>query len=149
MHLAGSFETPVPRQTVWEFLLDPQEIGPCFPDMQSMGVLGPDSFKAKVKVGLSVVRGTMDFEFHAADKIPPSSAKLIGKGKGVGSTVDIQTGFTLEEAGFGTKIGWTADVTVGGIMAGLGSRLLDSTSAKMVEQVVENMKNRLKAKAGK
>ena len=146
MHLEGSFETPVSRQTVWEFLLNPNEIGPCFPDMQSMEVSGPDSFKAKVKVGLSVVRGTMDFEFHAAEKTPPSSAKLIGKGKGVGSTVDIQTGFTLEEAGSGTKVSWVADVAVGGIMAGLGSRLLDSTSAKMVEQVVENLKKHLNEK---
>jgi carbon monoxide dehydrogenase subunit G len=131
---------------VWEFLLNPNEIGPCFPDIQSMEVLGPDSFKARVKVGLSVVRGTMDFEFHTAEKTPPGSAKLIGKGKGVGSTVDIQTGFTLEEADSGTKVDWAADVAVGGIMAGLGSRLLDTTSAKMVEQVVENLKKHLNEK---
>lgn len=149
MHLEGAFDTPIPMQTVWEFLLNPNEIGPCFPDMQSMEVLGPDSFKAKVRIGISVVRGTMDFEFHATEKTPPSSAKLIGKGRGVGSTVDIQTCFTLKEAGSGTNVGWVADATVGGIMAGLGSRLLDSTSAKMVEQVAENMKNRLGAKASK
>ena len=149
MHLEGSFDTPVPRQTVWEFLLNPNDIGPCFPDLQSLEVLGPDSFKAKVKVGLSVVRGTMDFDFHAAEKTPPSSAKLIGKGKGVGSTVDIQTAFTLEETNSATKVGWVADVAVGGIMAGLGTKLLDSTSTKMVEQTVENMKTHLKAKAGK
>jgi carbon monoxide dehydrogenase subunit G len=129
-------------------LLNPHDIAPCFPDLQSLDILGPDSFRAKVKVGVSVVKGTMDFEFRIADKVPPSAAKLVGTGRGVGSSVEIQTGFALDEAGSGTKVGWAADVTVGGIMAGLGSKLLDSTSSKMVEQVVENMKSKLKAKSG-
>ena len=147
MHLEGSFETPAPRKAVWDFLLNPHDIGPCFPDLQSLEVTSPDSFRAKARVGLSVVKGTMDFEFRTTDKVPPQSAKLIGTGRGVGSTVEIQTGFTLEEMGSGTKVGWVADVNVGGIMAGLGSKLLDSTSSKMVEQVIENFKKKLNEKA--
>ena len=149
MHLEGSFETPAPRHLVWEFLLNPNDIAPCFPDLQSMEVLTPESFRAKVKVGLSVVRGTMDFDFKIAEKNPTSSAKLIGNGRGVGSTVEIQTAFTLNDAGAGTKVGWVADVNVGGIVAGLGSKLLDSQSNRMVTQVVENIQVKLRAKAGK
>ncbi len=137
----------MPRQAVWDFLLNPQDIGPCFPDLQSLEVTSPDSFRAKVKVGLSVVKGTMDFEFRTSDKVPPESAKLIGTGRGVGSTVEIQTVFTLADMGSGTKVAWVADVNVGGIMAGLGSKLLDSTSSKMVEQVIENFKKKLSVKA--
>ncbi len=147
VHLEGSFETPAPRQKVWEFLLNPNEIGPCFPDLQSLEVTSADSFRAKLKVGLSVVRGTMEFEFRTVDKVPPQSAKLVGTGRGVGSTVEIQTGFNLEETGPGTKVAWVADVNVGGIMAGLGSKLLDSTSAKMVEQTIENFKSKLNHQA--
>jgi carbon monoxide dehydrogenase subunit G len=88
----------------------------------------------------------MDFDFRTTDKVPPSSAKLIGTGRGVGSTIEIQTGFTIQEAATGSKIDWVADVNVGGIMAGLGTKLLDSTSSKMVEQVIENLKNKLKEK---
>lgn len=147
VHLEGSFETPTPRQVVWDFLLNPQDIGPCFPDLQSLEVTSADSFRAKVRVGLSLVKGTMEFEFRTTDKVPPQSAKLVGNGRGVGSTVEIQTGFTLEEMGSGTKVAWVADVNVGGIMAGLGSKLLDSTSSRMVEEVIENFKNKLNQKA--
>jgi len=147
LHLQGSFESRAPRSVVWGFLLNPQDIAPCFPDLQSLDVLSPDSFKAKVKVGVSVVRGSMDFEFKVTDKVPTSSAKLMGTGRGVGSTVDIQTKFNIEDAGAGTKVSWAADVNVGGIMAGLGSKLLDSTSSKMVEQVIENLKSKLNEKA--
>lgn len=147
MHLEGSFETPAPRNVAWEFLLNPNDIAPCFPDLQSLEVTSPDSFKAKVKVGISVVKGTMDFDFRIAEKNPPRSAKLIGTGRGVGSNIEMQTTFTLDEIGSGTKIGWIADVNVGGIMAGLGTKLLDSTSSKMVEQVLGNLQSKLKAKA--
>jgi len=147
MHLEGSFETPAPRNVAWEFLLNPNDIAPCFPDLQSLEVTSPDSFKAKVKVGISVVKGTMDFDFRIAEKNPPRSAKLIGTGRGVGSNIEMQTTFTLDEIGLGTKIGWIADVNVGGIMAGLGTKLLDSTSSKMVEQVLGNLQSKLKAKA--
>jgi carbon monoxide dehydrogenase subunit G len=114
--------------------------------LQSLEVLGPDKFRAKVKVGVGLVRGSMDFEFRVVDKVPPGSAKLVGSGRGVGSSVEIQTGFTLDEVGSGCRVGWIADVTVGGIMAGLGSKMLDSTSTKMVEHVVENFKNKLNEK---
>jgi carbon monoxide dehydrogenase subunit G len=90
----------------------------------------------------------MDFEFHTTEKNPMSFAKLVGNGKGVGSTVEINTSFSLTDSGTGTKIAWSADVTFGGIMAGLGSKLLDSTSGKMVTQVIENLKNKLNANSG-
>ncbi len=148
MHLEGSFDSRAPRNVVWGFLLNPQDIAPCFPDLQSLEVLTPDSFKAKVKVGMSVVRGTMDFEFKVMDKVPTNSAKLVGTGRGVGSNVDIETKFDLSDAGSGTKVTWGADMKISGIMAGLGSKLLDSTSARMVEQVIENLKSKLSEKAG-
>ena len=147
MHLEGSFETPASRKVAYDFLLNPNDIAPCLPDLQSVEVLGPDRFRAKVKVGIGLVSGNMDFEFRVVDKVPPSSAKLVGSGRGVGSSVEIQTGFKLDEAGSGCKVGWVADVTMGGIIAGLGSRMLDSTSSKMVEQVVENFKAKLSEKA--
>jgi carbon monoxide dehydrogenase subunit G len=149
LHLESSFETPAPRQVVWEFLLDPNKIATCLPDLQSLEVLSPDHFRAKVKVGIGLVKGNMDFEFHVADKVPTSSAKLVGNGRGVGSSVALQTSFALAETGTGCRVGWAAEVDVGGVMAGLGSKLLDSTSAKMVEQVVANFKTKLAVSANR
>ena len=147
MHLEGSFETSTSRKVAYDFLLNPNDIAPCLPDLQSVEVLSPDSFRAKVKVGIGLVKGNMDFAFRVIDKIPPASAKLVGTGHGVGSSVDIQTGFKLEELGPGCKVSWMADVTMSGMIAGLGSRMLDSTSTKMVGQVVENFKSKLNEKA--
>jgi carbon monoxide dehydrogenase subunit G len=129
--------------------MNPREIAPCFPELESLETVSPDAFRAKVRVGISVVRGTMDFEFKIADKVPLFSAKLIGSGRGVGSTVEVQTKFNIDEIGSGTKLTWIADVTFGGVMAGLGAKLLNSTSEKMVTQVLENLKNKLIERSGK
>jgi len=147
MHLEGTFESPVRPETVWQFLLNPNQIAPCFPDLQSLDVLSSESFRAKVKVGISVVKGTMDIEFVMTEKLPMLSAKLIGRGRGIGSTIELQTGFTLAASGTGTKVGWVADVTVGGVMAGLGTKLLESTSENMVTRVLDNLKKKLDAGA--
>jgi len=90
----------------------------------------------------------MDFEFHTTEANPTAYAKLVGNGKGIGSTVEIQTSFSLNDSGSGTKVAWVAEVSIGGVMAGLGSRLLDSTSSKMVTQVIENIRMKLNQKRG-
>jgi carbon monoxide dehydrogenase subunit G len=58
----------------------------------------------------------------------------------------MQTKFTINEITAGTAVRWAADVNVGGVMAGLGAKLLESTSRKMVEQVLENLREKLSAK---
>ncbi len=148
MHLNGFFETIASRPVVWNFLLDPNEIGQCFPDLQSLEVVDADNFKTKVIVGLSVVRGTMDFDFRIIEKKPQTFAKLVGNGRGLGSSVELETTFTLDDADKGTRVTWVANVNVSGIIAGLGSKLLDSTSNRMVTQVLENIQTKLKSKEG-
>lgn len=144
MHLEGSFETSASRITVWEFLLNPREMANCFPDVQSFEILSEDTFQASVRVGISVIKRTMNFDFRITDKVPPKSAKLIGNGQGGGSTIEIQIGFTLDEASFGTKVDWATDIAVRGTLAALGPNLLDSLSGKMVAEVLERLKSKLK-----
>lgn len=91
----------------------------------------------------------MDLEFRIADKVPRTSAKLIGTGRGVGSTVDLQTALTLTSSESGTNVGWVADAKISGVMAGLGTKLIDSTSEQMINQVLENLKAKLKENAAK
>jgi len=81
----------------------------------------------------------MDFEFYTAEKNPTLSAKLVGNGRGAGSSITIQT-VSLSDLNSGTKVGWSADITIGGVMAGLGSKLIESTSSKRVNQVMRTLR---------
>jgi hypothetical protein len=79
IRLEGNSKTPAARVVAGEFLFNPDDIAPCFPDLESLEVQSLQNFKAKVKAGISVAKGTMDFDFQIADRVPPSSAKLNGK----------------------------------------------------------------------
>ena len=91
MHLEGSFETPASRKVAYDFLLNPNDIAPCLPDLQSVEVLSPDSFRAKVKVGIGLVKGNMDFAFRVIDKVP----RLLLSSWGRGGELEVQLIFKL------------------------------------------------------
>ena len=147
MHLEGSFDTPASRTTVWELLLNSREMVTCFPDVQSFEVLTEETFRANVRVGVSVIKRTMNFDFRIADKVPAKSARLVGNGRGGGTTVELQIGFTLDETSSGTKVAWTTDVIVRGSLAALGTNLLDSLSGRMVAEVLDRLKSKLQERA--
>lgn len=147
MHLEGSFETPASRTTVWELLLNSREMVTCFPDVQSFEVLTEETFRANVRVGVSVIKRTMNFDFRIADKVPAKSARLVGNGQGGGSTVELQIRFTLDETNSGTKIDWTTDMTVHGSLAALGTGILELLSGRMVAEVLDRLKSKLQEQA--
>ena len=116
------------------------------PDLQSYKILDQEHFEAKIRVGISIVRGTVDMKFQLADKVDGKRAKLIGDGSGAGSKIHIDSSFSLEPNPEGTtKMSWSADVELGGLMAGIGSQMLKSQSEKQVAQIFSNIKKELEA----
>jgi len=115
------------------------------PDLQSSKILDKDHFEAKIKVGISVVRGTVDMKFEIRDKTGGNHAKLIGDGSGAGSKMHIESVLDLSPDGSGTKMGWSADADLGGLMAGIGSQILKGQSEKQVAQIFANIKAKLES----
>lgn len=138
MNFEGTFEVKAPPQKVWDFLMKPENISKCLPDLQKLEVEGPDKFKATIKVGVGFIKGNFTFEFNVLDKKPPSHAKLLGHGSGTGSVVDMDTLMDLEATPEGgTKMAWKADAKVGGLVASVGQRLLEGTAQKIVKNLFE------------
>ena len=137
MHYEGSFEVAAPKEKVYAFVTDPAQVTSIFPDAQDLRVVGADTFSLKVKVGVSFIRGVMDVKMTFVERRPPAYAKMHAKGSGMSSTVDLENAFTLEDRpGGGTVVRWTADAKVGGLMANVGSRMMDTVSAKYVKEII-------------
>jgi len=128
---------------VWDFVIDPNKIGKCLPDLKSLEVEGEDRFNAVVRVGIGFIKGDFNFRLAIVEKNPPTLARLKGTGTGSGSTVDLDTTMTLTEFPGGTRLAYKADVKVGGIMAGLGQRMMGGATEKTVNQVFECVKKEL------
>ena len=85
MEFSDSFLVNASIKQVYSTILDPHAISSCLPDLESMEVIDENKFKAKFKVGLSYIRGSVNFEFTLTDKIENKHAKLIGVGTGLSS----------------------------------------------------------------
>ena len=143
MNFEGTFDVNAPRDKVWDFVIDPNKIGKCLPDLKSLHVESEDKFSAVARVGIGFMKGDFRFELAIVEKSPPSHARLKGTGSGVGSSLDMDTSIDLAEAGSGTKLTYVADVKIGGTLSGVGERIIGGTAQKNISGIFNCVKKQL------
>ena len=145
MHYDGSFEVPVAKEKVYDFATDPNKITSIFPDVQDVKVIDRTNFALKAKVGISFIRGMMDVKLNIVEERPPSFVRMKAKGNGLSSSVELENTFTIEDAqgGNGSLVKWSADAKIAGLMASVGSRLIDAAAQKYVAEIIGSLKEKL------
>lgn len=144
-HLDGKYTVNSPVDRTFESLTTPAFMVSCIPDLQSNKIHDSDHFDAKIRVGISLVKGTVDMKFALQDKQPPNHAKLIGDGSGAGSKMHFESIFDLSPNGNSTQVIWSADADLSGLIAGIGGSVLKGQSEKQVNQIFYNIKSKLEA----
>ena len=139
MKLEGSYEIAAPRQKVWDAFLDPQRVQQAIPGCESMEPIGNDEYKAILKIGVAAVRGTFEGKVRIGDKNPPDSYRLAAEGSGGPGFVRSDTLISFADSGAGTRVSYAADVQVGGLIAGVGQRMLGGVSKMMADQFFNKM----------
>jgi carbon monoxide dehydrogenase subunit G len=144
MHYEGNFDVKRNIKEVYDFLTDPRKFTKVIPDLENLEVIDADNFKVRAKVGISFIKGSMDVKFKVVEKNEPRHAKMVGNGTGLQSSVNLTFSFDLEEINENsTLIKWFIDAQVGGLIASIGSRLIDSTAKKYLERIIEGIKREL------
>lgn len=139
MHYEGTVQVSAPRESVYAFITDPERVVDIIPDVVEYKAVDRDHFSVKAKAGVGPLRGVIDFSFSVTEKEEGRSAKLIGRGKGMQSTIDLTLAMALEDSGDGCLARWAADASVGGTLAGVGGRLIGGIAERYVTQVTENL----------
>ena len=147
MKLEGSHDIPAPRDRVWAAFLDPEVLRQAIPGCEKLEALGNDEYKATMKVGVAAVKGTFEGKVRLSDKKPPESYKLSVEGSGAPGFIRGETIITLSDTDGGTRVGYTADVQVGGLIAGVGQRMLGGVSKMMADQFFNRMSELLQGTA--
>lgn len=134
MKIQGSYTFKAPRERVWEVLLDPDVIAQCMPGCNGLKEIGPDRYEASVNVGVASVKGAYKGKIAIKDKRPPEHYVLSGEGSGGPGFMQGDVAIDLEERGGETVLTYSTDAKVGGLIAGLGQRMIGGVAKMVVDQ---------------
>ena len=143
MKLEGSYEVRAPRQKVWSAFLDPETLRKAIPGCEKLEMIGPDEYKATLKIGVAAVKGTFEGKVRLSDKKPSDSYRLAAEGSGGPGFLRADTLISLADIEGGTRVSYSADVQVGGLIAGVGQRMLGGVSKMMADQFFTRMSEQL------
>lgn len=134
MDLRGEYRIPASRERVWEMLNDPDVLRACIPGCESLEPTD-DGFAATVNAKIGPIKAKFKGSVAIEDSDPPHGYALVGEGKGgVAGFAKGRADVKLREDGDETVLNYEADAKVGGKIAQLGSRLIDSTVKKLADK---------------
>ena len=135
MEMTGEYRISAPREKVWEALNDPEVLAKCIPGCQELNKDSDTELSATVKSKVGPVSATFKGNVNLTDIDPPNGYKISGEGTGgVAGFAKGGADVKLAEDGGETVLTYVANAQVGGKLAQIGSRLIDSTAKKMANE---------------
>lgn len=146
MNFKGTVTIHAPREKVWKFLTDPQQLSDCAPGLEKLEIIEPNrKFRATASVGFGAVKATFvtDAEWMGLDA--PNHATMKIHGKAPGSAVDGTSEMILHDGDKpgDTVLDWSSNVTVAGAIASLAARLMGPVTQKITDAFFENVRKKI------
>jgi len=139
MKLTGEYTFEATRDEVWAALLDPTVLSRTLPGCEDLRQSGDNVFEGTMAMKVGPVQGVFQGKVELSDLEPPHGYTLSLSGKGAPGFVSGKGRLELEEAGGSTLLRYDVDAQVGGRIAGVGQRLLDSSAKVITRQALEGL----------
>jgi hypothetical protein len=134
VNITGTAIMHAPAGQVWAALTDPAVLVRSIPGCERLEPAGLDSYRFTVTAGVASVRGTYTGEVALSQQREPTSLVLTARCAGGPGTVATTIHITLTPAGATTEVGYNADAAVGGLIAGVGQRMLASVAGRLAAE---------------
>jgi uncharacterized protein len=132
MKVAGEAVLHAPAQSVWDALLDPAVLVRTIPGCERLETTGEHAYAMTVNAGVASIKGTYAGTVELRDLDAPRSLVLKAAGAGAPGTIDTSVAVRFDDGGDGTtRVSYDADAVVGGMLGGVGQRMLTSVSKRM------------------
>ena len=146
MKLEGEYVFNGPRKEVWELVRDPDVLSSALPGTQSLNRVSDNEYEGVMNVRIGPVSGVFSGRIVVSDEVPPESYTLTVDGKGAPGFARGTGHVQLIDQGDGTTLmRYEGDVQIGGKLASVGQRMLDTVSKSMTRQGLETLNKALQA----
>jgi carbon monoxide dehydrogenase subunit G len=138
--MKGEVVLPADRATVWARLNDAETLKASIPGCESLDKLSDTEMQAVAKIRIGPVSARFKGKVNLSDLDPPNSYRISGQGDGgIAGFAKGGANVRLSDAdGGGTKLSYDVDAQIGGKIAQLGGRLIDSTAKKLADEFFTN-----------
>ncbi len=147
MKIEGEHIFKGPRKVVYEMFNDPNVLATAVPGMQKLVKTDEQHYEGVINLRIGPVSGTFAGVLAITDEMPPESCTLTVDGKGApGYARGVGKVHFTEQADGTTLLNYSGDVTIGGTLASVGQRMIDSVAKSMIKTAFETLDKTLEAK---
>src|SRR5919112_4257167 len=140
MRIAGENTLHAPVDRAWDALLDPAVLVATIPGCERLVAAGDNSYDMTVTAGVAAIKGTYAGTCVLSNLQEPSSLVMKLDGAGAPGTIGATVNVGFSDGGDGsTRVTWDADAVVGGMIGGVGQRMLTSVSKRMAGEFFGNV----------
>jgi carbon monoxide dehydrogenase subunit G len=148
LDIGGSEIIQAPVEALWVALNDPAVLTRCVPGCKSMTETAPDAYKVDMQLRVAAVGGSFEGEIALSDKEPPKSCSIKVSGAGTLGHGNGSARFELTEEGpNATKLTYQGVGEIGGLVAGVGQRILGSVSKHLIGKFFTTLRKEFEAPA--
>jgi carbon monoxide dehydrogenase subunit G len=134
MTMSGDVQLAANRQTVWAKLNDPAVLKSCIPGCEVLEMNSENEFQAVATVKVGPVKARWKGKVRLSDLDPPNSYRISGEGEGgVAGFAKGGAKVSLSDKDGGTLLSYNVEAQIGGKLAQLGQRLINSAAKKTAD----------------
>jgi uncharacterized protein len=143
MKLAATYAFDAPREKVFAALIEPGILQKCIDGCEKMEKTGEDSYDAHLKIGVAGIKGSYVGKIRIDEKTPPESFTLRVEGKGAPGWLKGTARIQISPKDEGSELRCEAEGHIGGVIAAVGSRLVDAVAKKMLDEFFRKLGEQL------
>jgi carbon monoxide dehydrogenase subunit G len=145
MKLSATYTFKPAPDKVFAALVDPSVLQKCIDGCEKMEKTGQDSYDAHLKIGVAGIKGTYVGKVRIAERNPPNSFTLHAEGKGTPGWVKGTAKIQISPKDEGSELQCESEGQVGGLVAAVGSRLVEAAAKKMLDEFFRKLGQQLGA----
>lgn len=147
MKLEGTYTFNAPRNIVWETLMDPDALAKAVPGGEKLEKVGENEYDAALNVRVGPVNGKFDGHIELTEINEPDSYHMSVSGQGNAGFLNGEGDVSLSDTeDGGTLMSYTGEAQVGGKIAGVGQRLIDSSAKSITRQGLQALDMQVQAR---
>lgn len=147
MDVSGEYTFDAPQELVWKALQDPDVLSNAMPGGEGFAEVGENEFQGNLKIKVGPVQGKFTGNIKLMDIVAPESYRMEVDGKGAPGFVKAEGSLKLTSQGDKTHMVYEGSAQVGGRIASVGQRLMDSSAKSIIRQSLEGLNEYLKVQA--